>query len=121
MDQFDQLLDRLEREADQSCADRRHAAALRDTARVLRAMNDLSEHVIGSLMYPHQPTACQSPQHVELLRDAAEMLSLGMTMVPDGLRYLAATTPEATEAVRTKRMRKLGDLMAESWRRGKPS
>ncbi len=121
MEDFDTLLGRLEEEGEKSCADQRHPAALRDAARVLRAMNDISEHVMQSLTYPHEPTACPSPEHVRLLREAAQMLELSMTMIPDGLRYLAATTPDATQAVRSKRMRKLSEIMAENWRKGQPS
>ena len=39
-------------------------------------MNDISEHVMQSLTYPHEPTACPSPEHVRLLREAAQMLDL---------------------------------------------
>lgn len=102
MEDFEALLRRLEEQSEKPCADQRHAAALRDAARVLRVMNDISEHVMQSPMYPHEPTTCPNPEHVRLLRETAQMLELSMTMIPDGLRYLAATTPDATQAVRSK-------------------
>jgi hypothetical protein len=95
MEDFDQLLSRLEEESEKPCADRRHLTALRDAARVLRAMNDVSEPVMQALTYPHEPAACPNPEHVGLLREATHMLDLSMQMIPDGLRYLAAKTPDA--------------------------
>jgi len=53
--------------------------------------------------------------------EAAETLEIAHTMIPDGLRYLAALTGDATEAIRSRRMRALGDKMVESWKRGQPS
>jgi len=105
------LIWRLE-DAGANCTDERHRPALHMAAHALRTLNELSTYVMSTIWtQDHQPTPCRDAEHCELLRKAADMFNVIETMIPDGLRYLAARTPEEFEAIRADRVQRLGDQL----------
>ena len=91
-------------------------------ANAIRALNALSAHVWSALTYPHEPTPCANAAHTMASRNAANIIEQMITCgVTDAVRYVAAVTPDGTNAIRTKRLRTLAETMARNWREGQPS